>query len=584
MTNLKPVDVAIIGAGWTGLLMAKEITTKTSHSVAVFERGNPRKLQDYAVTMDELDYNLRLRMMQSTAEETITHRHSLKTPAVPVRQHGSFHPGTGVGGAGEHWGGASFRFLPDVFTLRSHLTQRHGAGKLPADLAVQDWGVTYDELEPLYWKAEQLMGISGKAGNLRGVRVDGGNVFEGVRQHEYPTPPLKRSYASSMFEAAVRKLGYHPYPTPAANLSEAYKNPDGISRAGCAYCGYCQRYGCMIGAKAQPTNTLMPVLAKRRNFELRTGSWVRRIVHKDGRATGIQFSDASGEEFFQPAETVVLASFTLNNTRLLALSKIGAPYDPATGKGTLGRNLTHQVGVSTRVFFEKPLNAFMGAGELGARISDLDGDIGLTGGEAGLLRVGMISLSSTGDGPIGSFGIMPRGASPSNWGSEWKKEALKWKDHSASIGMSGEHLAYRQNYMDLDPTYTDKFGDPLLRFTLDWTAHEFTQREFGARIQARIAREMGARFEEGPPPRAPYNVINYQSTHIQGGAIMGTSPEHSVVNRYLQHWDLPNLFVVGASAFPHNAAPNPTLTAMALTYFASDAMVNRYFKHPEKLI
>ena len=162
------------------------------------------------------------------------------------------------------------------------------------------------------------MGISGKAGNLRGKKIDGGNVFEGPRQQEYPTPPLKHSYASSMFEDAVRRMGYHPYPTPAANLSETYKNPDGITRAGCAYCGHCQRYGCMIGAKAQPTNTLMPVLAKRKNFELRTGSWVRRIVHKDGRATGIQFTDASGEEFFQPAATVVLASFTLNNTRLLA--------------------------------------------------------------------------------------------------------------------------------------------------------------------------------------------------------------------------------------------------------------------------
>jgi len=160
MTNLKPVDVAIVGGGWTGLLMAKEITAKTSQSVAVFERGIPRRLQDYSVTMDELDYNIRLRMMQNTAEETITHRHSLKDSAVPVRQHGSFHPGTGVGGAGEHWGGASFRFLPDVFTLRTHLIQKHGAAKLPDDLAIQDWGITYDDLERLYWKAEQLMGIS----------------------------------------------------------------------------------------------------------------------------------------------------------------------------------------------------------------------------------------------------------------------------------------------------------------------------------------------------------------------------------------------------------------------------------------
>jgi gluconate 2-dehydrogenase alpha chain len=104
---------------------------------------------------------------------------------------------------------------------------------------------------------------------------------------------------------------------------------------------------------------------------------------------------------------------------------------------------------------------------------------------------------------------MPEGASKSNWGSEWKKAALEWTDRSASIGLAGEHLAWRQNYMDLDPAYTDKFGDPLLRFTLNWTDHEYKQREFAEKIQARIAREMVAKFDEGPRPRARYNVINY---------------------------------------------------------------------------
>ena len=171
---------------------------------------------------------------------------------------------------------------------------------------MRDWGVTYDQLEPHYWYAEQMMGVSGKAGNLRGKLIDGGNIFESPRMHEYPTPPLKNSYASHLFEEATRKLGYHPYPTPAANLSENYTNPDGVSRAACAYCGYCSRFGCMIGAKSQPTNTLLPVLRKHKSFQLRTGSWVRRIVHENGRATGVQFTDANGEEFFQPAETVVL--------------------------------------------------------------------------------------------------------------------------------------------------------------------------------------------------------------------------------------------------------------------------------------
>jgi gluconate 2-dehydrogenase alpha chain len=583
MTNLKPVDVAIIGGGWTGLAMAKEIASRTSHSVLVVERGGPRKTADYAMGMDELDYAVRLKLMQNIADDTVTHRHSLRDTPVPVRQYGSFLPGTGVGGAGEHWNGRAIRFLPDVFVLATHLKEKYGAARLPADLAVADWGVTYDELEAHYWYAERMLGVSGKAGNLRGKTMERGNPFEGVRKNEYPTPPLKTSYLGSMFEQAAKKLGYHPFPCPASNLSETYKNPDGIVRPACAYCGFCERFGCMIGAKAQPSNTLLPVLERHKNFELRTGAWVRRIVHKDGRATGIQYIGANGEEFFQPAETVILASFTLSNVRLLHLSKIGTPYDPATGKGTLGRNLTHQVTGNTRLFFDKPLNAFMGTGSLDMRIADFDGDHGLTGSE-GILRLGTIAASTPGNRPIANFGDVPQGAAKSNWGPEWKKASLEWRDRVGGIGLSGEHLAYRQNFLDLDPDYTDRFGDPLLRFTLDWTDHEFKQRDFAAQVAAKLAPEMGAKADPVRPAGGRYNVINYQGTHIQGGTMMGNSPETSVVNRNLQHWDMPNLWVIGASAFPHTAAPNPTLTVLALTYWAADALIDRYFKHPEKLV
>ncbi len=582
MTNLKPVDVAIIGGGWTGLTMAKELTGSTALSVVVLERGIPRKLADYSLDMDELDYAIRMRMMQSIADETITHRHSTRERAAPVRQYGSFLPGSGVGGAGEHWNGAAWRFLPDQFILRTHLTEKHGAAKLPEDLAVEDWGVTYEDLEPYYWRAELMMGISGKAGNLAGRIVEGGNPFEGARQHEYPLPPLRHSYLSTRYEAGAKKLGLHPYPQPAANLSAAYKNPDGVSRAGCAYCGYCERFGCMVGAKAQPTNTLMPVLQARKNFELRTNSWVRRIIHKDGKATGVQYTAANGDEFFQPASLVIVSTFTLNNTRLLMLSGIGTPYDPATRKGALGRNLTHQIENTTRLYFDQPLNSFMGTGSLAMRVSDFDGDHGLKGDE-GILRFGMLSCQTSGSRPIATFDSFPREETKKTWGSDWKAAALKWRDRNAAISLSAEHLAYRQNYMDLDPTYTDKFGDPLLRFTLDFTEHEHKQHDFAAQTSVRIAKAMGVKYDVARPSAERYNVINYQSTHIQGGTIMGKSPENSVVNPHLQHWDMPNLFVMGASVFPQNPSQNPTLSVVAMTMRAADTIVKNYLKHPGKL-
>jgi gluconate 2-dehydrogenase alpha chain len=237
----------------------------------------------------------------------------------------------------------------------------------------------------------------------------------------------------------------------------------------------------------------------------------------------------------------------------------------------------------TPVFFEKPLNRFMGAGALADRVSDFDGDHGLTGSE-GILRLGAIEVQAAGARPIASFGAMPNAAAKRNWGSEWKASAVTWYDRSAPLVFVGEHLAWRQNFMDLDPTYTDKFGDPLLRFTLDWTEHEHRQREVGSDIVKKIARAMGAKLDDTHPARGPYDATAYQGTHIQGGAIMGTSPESSVVNEHLQHWQMPDLWVIGASSFPQNASHNPTLTALALTTWAADALIGRYLKSPGKLV
>jgi gluconate 2-dehydrogenase alpha chain len=98
MADLAPVDVVVVGGGWACLLVAKEITTRTSLSVVVLERGRPAgHLTDYAAGMDELDYEIRLRMMRNIADESVTHRHSSRDQAAQIRQYGSFHPGTGVG-------------------------------------------------------------------------------------------------------------------------------------------------------------------------------------------------------------------------------------------------------------------------------------------------------------------------------------------------------------------------------------------------------------------------------------------------------------------------------------------------------
>jgi len=90
MKTLPSVDAVIIGGGWTGLLMAKELGSRTALSVVVLERGGPRKTDDFGEDMDELDYAIRLRMMQDASNETVTLRHNPGQRALPLRQFASF--------------------------------------------------------------------------------------------------------------------------------------------------------------------------------------------------------------------------------------------------------------------------------------------------------------------------------------------------------------------------------------------------------------------------------------------------------------------------------------------------------------
>ena len=573
MKTLPRADVAIAGGGWAGLLLAKELGARTGLSVVVLERGGPRKTADYFEGMDELDYAIRLRMMQDASKETVTFRHTVKDRALPVRQFAGFLPGTGVGGTGEHWGGITPRFLPDCFEIHTRTVERYGAGRLPANHSIQDWGIQYSDLEPFYTRAEQLLGISGKAGQ---------DPFEGPRSAEYPTPPQKMAYFPTLFSEAARSLGYHPSPSPSANLSRAYRNPDGIVRPACEYCGFCERFGCMVGAKAQPTNTLMPVIARQKGVTVRTGANVRRVLYKGGKATALSYVDAKGEEVVQPADLVVLASWTLNNTRLLLLSGIGEAYDAASGKGQVGRNLTHQAHTRGVVlFFDRPLNRFMGSGACGVAIRDLDGDC-FDHGPLNFIRGAYIGAFAYGYRPIGNFGVVPPGVK-ATWGSEWKKAAIRGFDCTANLNISGEHLAYRTNYLDLDPTYRDSNGDPLLRMTMDWNDNERNMIGFMTAKMAQVGRAMGAYEAASPPLPRRYDVNTYKSTHLQGGTIMGSNPDNSVVNGWLQHWQMSNLFVLGASTFPQNPSGNPTLTILAQTLRTADAIVDRYLKRPGML-
>jgi gluconate 2-dehydrogenase alpha chain len=587
--KLPPKDVAIIGLGWTGSILANELTGAGLDVVAI-ERGPWRNTAtDFPLSymQDELRYRIRHELFLRPSQMSVTFRNKASETALPVRNWGAFMLGNGAGGAGVHWNAETFRFLPSDFLTKSHLTQRYGANFLPADMTVQDWGVTYDDLEPHYDKFEYLCGTSGQAGNLKGKVQDGGNPFEGARSRPYPTPPMKQGYGHTLFAEAAKQLGYKPYPQPSGNLSQSYTNPLGVTLGQCTFCGFCEWFGCANYSKASPQTTILPVLVRKSNFEARTNCEVMRInLDSTGkRATGVTYVDTSGEEFEQPADLVLLCGFQLWNVQLLLISGIGTPYNPQTGQGQIGRNFSHQTVSAALGFFDKDkynFNPFISAGSIGMCIDEFNGD-NFDHGPLGFVGGGYIGQVQTNGRPIQITAVPP--GTPT-WGSKWK-QALK-DNYLSTINCGaachGSMYSYRDVYLDLDPTYKDRFGRPLMRMTIDFHDNELKMSAYLTDKYAEILQKMGAKQVVKQPREGPYDVTTYQTSHLCGGAIMGDNPGDSALNRYLQSWDIPNLFVMGASAFPQNAGYNPTGTVCALAYWSAAAIRSQYLKNPGPLV
>jgi len=583
-TKLKPVDVVTVGVGLTGTILAKELAD-TGLKVVGLERGRWRDTDpDFAMpgAHDELKYVRRHELMQDLSKETLTFRNAMSETALPMRSLGSFLPGEGVGGAAVHWGGLTWRFLPWDFETKSRTLARYGKNQVAEDCTLQDWGVTYDELEPHFDRFEYLYGISGKAGNLQGRIIPGGNPFEGPRSREYPNPPLKTAYSSALFAKAAQSMGYKPFPVPTGANSRPYKNEYGATINACVYCGYCQFFGCEMGAKASPQTAVLPALMQNKNFELRTLCNVVKVnLDSDKkRAVSVTYVDSRGREFEQPADLVLLTSYVLNNTRLMLLSGIGKPYDPVANTGVVGRNYAYQTPSSVTLFFEdKNFNSFMGAGGLGLAIDEFNGD-NFDHTDLGFIGGGFMQAGSNGARPI-EVRPVPQGTP--RWGSEWKKAAAKYFNRSFSITIQGACQSYRTNYLDLDPTYRDAYGLPLLRMTFDRHENETKMSVWLTNKAAEIAKAVGPAKMNVSPRTGKYTIVPYQSTHNTGGAVMGADPATSAVNKYLQSWDVPNVFAVGASAFPQNGGYNPTGTVGALTFQALEAIKTRYLKRPGAL-
>jgi gluconate 2-dehydrogenase alpha chain len=222
----------------------------------------------------------------------------------------------------------------------------------------------------------------------------------------------------------------------------------------------------------------------------------------------------------------------------------------------------------------------MASGACGTMIDDFGGDnfdhtnLGFVGGQ----YVGAIMTNGR---PI-EFHPTPPGTP--TWGLQWKQAVARHYNHTIQIQQHGTSASSRLNYLDLDPTYKDAWGQPLLRMTFDFPENDIKMSQYIANKVVEICRAMGAKTIIRGGTKRPYNETIYQSTHTAGGAIMGDDPQTSVVNRYLQSWDVPNVFSLGGAAFPQNITYNYSITIGALTLWALDALKNKYLKSPGPLV
>jgi len=562
-TNLKKTDVVVIGLGAVGGVAVLPLA-RAGLNVIGLEAGTWLDATEFVA--DEVSNNFRgwPRSVQKANHEIPTHRPNDKAPYSPRFP---LHPMmNAVGGTSMHYWAQSWRLNPWDFKVASETTKRYGRSRIPQGSTVEDWPFGLEELEPFYDKVEYEVGVSGKAGNLQGRIDPAGNIFEGPRQREYPMPPLRGTEFTERMGAAAKRLGWHPFSGPAAINSQVY---DG--RPGCGYHGYCNRGGCHIQAKNSTAVSTIPRAQKTGRLNVVDQAHVLRIAvdERSGLVSGVYYLKG-GQEYFQPADVVLLGSYTYENVRLLLLSKSKAFANGlANNHGQVGRHyFSHNTGSMLTALFPFDINAWYGMPAQGVGVDNYADD---NFDHAGLDFIGGGNLWVYSDRrPIGAASMTTFGKAP-RWGAAWKSFVRENADRWNIAYLQKTTLPYEDNYLDLDPVVKDPLGNPVTRITADFKDNE---KRVGAYIQDRMTqwfKEAGAIAIE----RGPAGTMG-PSTHAYGGTRMGDNVETNVVNRWGFAHEVPNLGIIGGSVMGTSGARNPTLTAQALAWRTADYLARSW--------
>lgn len=550
MRVLPKAEIVLVGLGAAGGIAA-HVLTAAGRQVVALEVGDSLSSKDFIKDLDEFSAgSMRNRMGEKLVNRTVpTWRRNPESPAGDPQY--SYPTMNAVGGSSVHYGAASWRYYPEDFSIRSSTVERYGEAALPEGSAIEDWPVSYAELEPYYDKVEYAIGVSGDSSS---------NPFEGPRSRPFPMPPLRRKGWNELADSRFRELGYHPFPQPAAINSVPYGN-----RAACSYCGFCSQFGCWNDSKGSTLVTTIPLAMETGKLELRPGCRVTEIlVGPGGKASGVRYVDSSGEQWEQPASIVILSMFVYENVRRLLLSRSERfPNGLANNNGQVGRYFMTQTYVIVNGQYDgvdvKPFN---GAGAQATVIEDFYGD-NFDHEGLGFIRGANIATFSEAR-PIGA--AMAKPPNIPSWGPEYKRWLSEGARSVCGIFAQMEVLPYHSNYLDLDPDKLDDFGDPSLRITYDFYENERRMAGFLEEKLTELHKKLGA-TQIWTALRAP---VTPWYAHVFGGTRMGSDPATSVVDTHGFAHEVPNLAILGSSQFPSTTGRNPTQTLQSLAWRTAD--------------
>lgn len=559
-TTLKKTNVVIVGLGAAGGVACLPLA-QAGIDVVGLDSGPRLSTRDMAPDELRLSRKAWPPGPQKVQSEVPTFRPNASATAVQ----GTTHPMmNAVGGTSIHYWAQSWRLNPWDFRVRSETIRRYGTSRVPKGSTVEDWPFDYSELEPYYDKVEYAIGVSGQAGNLNGRIDDRGNIFEAPRKRAFPMPPLRSTGFSERMAGAARSLGWHPAPGPAAIASRPF---DG--RSGCAYHGYCAGAGCHVSAKSSTAVTTIPRAEKTGHFTVVAEARVTKIeVDRNGRAAGVTYVKGD-QEYFQPADVVLVAGYVYENVRLLLVSRSTAfPYGLSNNHGQVGRHyFSHNQVAAISALFPFDLNNWYGLPAQGVGVDNWADD---NFDHSGLDFIGGGNMwVYTERRPIASVNAIAsvNGAAPwmqnmPLWGSAWKAFVKVNADRINGAYLQKTTLPYEDNVLDLDPAVKDSFGVPVIRITGEYKDNEKRLALFMQEKMEQWYRAAGAIDFR----RAPVPTEMRPTTHAYGGTRMGTNPETNVVNPSGFSYETPNLGILGGSVMGTSGARNPTLTLQALAW------------------